>query len=124
MANTASDFLKVPEAAKALGVSERTIRSWIATGHLPRIQPGGEHGAIRIDRRDLLRSERREVNDDHRDGSGSPPQHPAQELRGRNVDAHTGLGVPRSPDRPRGTASSRARSGPASRPAFARATAR
>jgi excisionase family DNA binding protein len=46
MANTASDVLKVPEAAAALGVSERTIRSWIATGHLPRIQPGGEHGAI------------------------------------------------------------------------------
>jgi excisionase family DNA binding protein len=58
---TASDFLKVPEAAEALGVSERTIRSWIATGHLPRIQPGGEHGAIRIDRRDLLRSECSEV---------------------------------------------------------------
>ena len=61
MSNTASDFLKVPEAAKALGVSERTIRSWIATGHLPRIQHGGEHGAIMIDKADLLRSERREV---------------------------------------------------------------
>jgi excisionase family DNA binding protein len=59
MEKTASDFLKVPEAAAALGVSERTIRSWIAIGHLPRIQPGGQHGAIRIDRRDLLRSERR-----------------------------------------------------------------
>jgi predicted DNA-binding transcriptional regulator AlpA len=34
MEKTASDFLKVPEAARALGVSERTIRSWIATGHL------------------------------------------------------------------------------------------
>ena len=60
MEKTASDFLKVPEAADALGVSERTIRSWIATGHLPRIQPGGEHGAIRIDKAELLRSERRE----------------------------------------------------------------
>lgn len=60
MAKTASDFLKIPEAAATFGVSERTIRSWIATGHLPRIQPGEEHGAIRIDKADLLRSERRE----------------------------------------------------------------
>jgi excisionase family DNA binding protein len=61
MANTASDLLSVHQAAEALSVSERTIRSWIATGHLPRIQPGGEHGAIRIDKADLLRSERREI---------------------------------------------------------------
>jgi excisionase family DNA binding protein len=61
MEKTASDFLKVPEAAKALGVSERTIRSWIATGHLPRIQPAGPNHAIRVDRRELLRLERSEV---------------------------------------------------------------
>jgi excisionase family DNA binding protein len=61
MEKTASDLLNVHEAAEALSVSERTVRSWISSGLVPVVQPGGEHGAIRIDRRDLLRSERREV---------------------------------------------------------------
>jgi len=60
MAKTASDFLKVPEAAEAFGVSERTIRNWIDAGQLPAIQPAGPNHAIRVDRRELLRSERRE----------------------------------------------------------------
>jgi excisionase family DNA binding protein len=59
MEKTASDFLKVPEAAAALGVSERTIRNWIEAGQLPAVQPAGPNHAIRVDRRDLLRSERR-----------------------------------------------------------------
>ena len=59
MPKTASDFLKVPEAAEAFGVSERTIRNWIYDGRLPRVQPGGPNHAIRVDRRELLRSERR-----------------------------------------------------------------
>jgi excisionase family DNA binding protein len=57
--NTASDFLKVPEAAEAFGVSERTIRNWINAGQLPAIQPAGPNHAIRVDRRELLRSDRR-----------------------------------------------------------------
>lgn len=59
MAKTASDFLKVPEAAEAFGVSERTIRNWIDAGQLPAIQPAGPNHAVRVDRRELLRSERR-----------------------------------------------------------------
>jgi excisionase family DNA binding protein len=55
----ASDFLKIPEAAAELGVSERTIRNWIATGQIPAVQPAGRGGAVRVDRRELLHSERR-----------------------------------------------------------------
>jgi excisionase family DNA binding protein len=51
--------LKVPEAAEAFGVSERTIRNWINAGQLPAIQPAGPNHAIRVDRRELLRSDRR-----------------------------------------------------------------
>jgi excisionase family DNA binding protein len=54
-----SDLLKVAEAAQAFGVSERTIHNWIRDGQLPAVQPGGAHHAIRVDRRELLRSERR-----------------------------------------------------------------
>lgn len=61
MPKTASDFLKVPEAAEAFGVSERTIRNWIDAGQLPAIQPAGPNHAIRVDRRELLRSLHREV---------------------------------------------------------------
>ena len=60
MPQTASDFLKIAEAAEAFGVSERTIRNWIDAGQLPAIQPAGPNHAVRVDRRDLLRSERRE----------------------------------------------------------------
>jgi excisionase family DNA binding protein len=56
---TASDFLKIPEAAAELGVSERTIRNWIATGQIPAVQPAGRGGSVRVDRRELLHSERR-----------------------------------------------------------------
>jgi Helix-turn-helix domain len=59
MAKTASDFLKVPEAAAAFGVSERPNRNWIHSGQLPAVQPAGPNHAVRVDRRDLLRSERR-----------------------------------------------------------------
>ena len=69
MAKTASDFLKVPEAAEAFGVSEPTIRNWIDAGQLPAIQPAGPNHAIR-GRRELLRSERRE-------GERRPPSKPA-----------------------------------------------
>ncbi|MSO41614.1 MAG: DNA-binding protein [Solirubrobacterales bacterium] len=60
MTHTAADFLKVPEAAAELRVSEKTIRSWIEDGYLPASQPAGPGGSIRIDRRDLFHSERRE----------------------------------------------------------------
>ena len=56
-----SNLLKVAEAAEAFGVSERTIHNWIRDGQLPRVQPGGPGHAVRVDRRELLRSERREV---------------------------------------------------------------
>jgi excisionase family DNA binding protein len=59
MEETASDLLSVHQAAEALSVSERTVRSWISSGQLPAIQPAGPNHAIRVDRRDLLRSERR-----------------------------------------------------------------
>jgi excisionase family DNA binding protein len=61
MPKTPSDFLRIPEAAEAFGVSEKTIRNWIDAGQLPAIQPAGPNHAVRVDRRDLLRSERREV---------------------------------------------------------------
>jgi excisionase family DNA binding protein len=54
-----SDLPKVAEAAEAFGVSERTIHNWIRDGQLPRVQPGGPGHAVRVDRRELLRSERR-----------------------------------------------------------------
>jgi excisionase family DNA binding protein len=59
MSKTASDYLKVPEASAAFGASERTIRNWIDAGQLPAIQPAGPNHAVRVDRRELLRSERR-----------------------------------------------------------------
>jgi excisionase family DNA binding protein len=59
MTKTASDFLKVPEAAEAFGVSERTIYNWIRTGQIPAVQPAGPGHSVRIDRRELLHSERR-----------------------------------------------------------------
>ena len=59
MAHTAPHFLKVPEAAKAFGVTERTIYNWIRAGQLPAAQPAGRGGAVRVDERDLLHSERR-----------------------------------------------------------------
>jgi excisionase family DNA binding protein len=59
MEKTASDLLTVHAAAEALSVSERTVRSWISSGLVPVVQPAGEHGAIRIDKAELLRSERR-----------------------------------------------------------------
>jgi excisionase family DNA binding protein len=55
MPQTYSPFLKVPEAAEALGVCERTIRNWIRDGQLPAIQPGGKGHTVRISERDLLR---------------------------------------------------------------------
>jgi excisionase family DNA binding protein len=59
MPKTAPEFLKVPEAAEAFGVSEKTIRNWIHAGQLPAVQPAGPNHAIRVDRRELLHSERR-----------------------------------------------------------------
>jgi excisionase family DNA binding protein len=59
MAQTASNFMKVPEAAEAFGVSERTIYNWIRDGQLPALQPAGPGHSVRVDRRELLRSERR-----------------------------------------------------------------
>jgi excisionase family DNA binding protein len=59
MAQTSPDFLKIPEAAAAFGVSEKTIRNWIHDGQLPAAQPGGPGHSVRIDRRDLLRPKRR-----------------------------------------------------------------
>jgi excisionase family DNA binding protein len=53
------NLLKVPEAAEAFGVTERTVWNWIHDGQLPRVQPGGPGHAVRVDRRELLRSERR-----------------------------------------------------------------
>jgi excisionase family DNA binding protein len=49
MPKTPSPFLKVPEAAAAFGVSERTIRNWIHSGQLPAIQPAGPNHAVRVD---------------------------------------------------------------------------
>ena len=54
-----SNLLKVAEAAQAFGVTERTVWAWIHDGQLPRVQPGGPGHAVRVDRRELLRSERR-----------------------------------------------------------------
>jgi len=48
MAKTACDFLKVPEAAEAFGVSERTIRKWINAGQLPAIQLAGPEPATTV----------------------------------------------------------------------------
>ena len=45
MGKTPRDFLKVPEAAEAFGVSEKTIRNWIDAGQLPAIQPAGPNHA-------------------------------------------------------------------------------
>ena len=61
MEKTASDLLSVHQAAEALSVSERTVRSWISSGLVSVVQLAGERGAIRIDKADLFRSERREV---------------------------------------------------------------
>jgi excisionase family DNA binding protein len=55
----APNLLKVAEAAEAFGVTERTVWNWINDGQLPRVQPGGPGHAVRVDRRELLRSERR-----------------------------------------------------------------
>jgi excisionase family DNA binding protein len=63
MAKTSSDLLRVPEAAAALGVSSRTIYTWIRDGQLAAVQPAGPNHAVRVDRRDLLRSERRGEED-------------------------------------------------------------
>jgi len=49
MEKTASDLLSVHQAAEALSVSERKARSWISSRLVPVVQPGGEHGAIRIE---------------------------------------------------------------------------
>lgn len=59
MTQTASNFLRVPEAARELGVSEKTLRNWIDAGLVSAVQPAGPNHALRIDRRELLRSERR-----------------------------------------------------------------
>jgi excisionase family DNA binding protein len=58
---TAADLLKVPQAAELVGVSERTIRDWIDRGLVPAVQPAGKGHAVRIDRRELLRSDRRDA---------------------------------------------------------------
>jgi excisionase family DNA binding protein len=58
MTETASHLLKVPEAAEALGVCQTTIYHWVRSGALPAVQHGPGY-SIRIDSRDLLRTERR-----------------------------------------------------------------
>jgi excisionase family DNA binding protein len=60
MEKTASDLLTVHAAAEALSVSERTVRSWIASGWSRSYSRPGSI-AIRIDKADLRRSELREV---------------------------------------------------------------
>jgi excisionase family DNA binding protein len=60
MAKLGGAYLTVPDAADMLGVSEKTIRNWIADGYVGIIQPAGRGHTIRIERQELLRSERRE----------------------------------------------------------------
>ena len=47
------ELLSVADAAERIGVSERTIHRWIREDGLPKLQPSGPHGAIRIDPADL-----------------------------------------------------------------------
>jgi predicted site-specific integrase-resolvase len=63
MPQTASDFLKIRQAAAEFGVSEKTIRNWIDAGLIESIQPAGPNHAIRVDRCELLHSERRSEED-------------------------------------------------------------
>lgn len=37
-------LLKVGQAARALGLGERTVRGWIERGALPHVQPTGTRG--------------------------------------------------------------------------------
>ena len=57
--HVASRLLTVEEAARQLGVHPGTVHRWVADGALPAVQPGGPAHTLRIDSRDLLRSERR-----------------------------------------------------------------
>lgn len=49
--NTDGDLVSVPRAAELRGVSEKTIRNWIAAGRLDR---HGTHRAPLVDRRQLM----------------------------------------------------------------------
>ena len=52
MNTTTEELLTIREAAQRVRVSEATIRRWLDRG-LPKLQPLGFHGAIRIDAADL-----------------------------------------------------------------------
>lgn len=47
------DLLTLPEAARALAVSERTVRRWIKAGTLPAGRLPTRHGHFRIRRTDV-----------------------------------------------------------------------
>jgi excisionase family DNA binding protein len=59
MTQTAPDLIRVRDAAELVDVSERTMRDWLDRGLVTGYQPAGPGHAVRIDRRELLRSERR-----------------------------------------------------------------
>jgi len=55
-------FLKVPDVAKRLNVSEYTVREWLRTGRLAGYRPGGTKAGWRVSEADLdacLKSVRR-----------------------------------------------------------------
>ena len=58
MVELEKDWLTVVEAAKLLGVSEKTIRRGVANGSIPHQRPGGRRGSIRIPSRYLAPVER------------------------------------------------------------------
>lgn len=51
----AERLLTVGDAARIVAVSPATIRRWLSEGHLPKVQPTGSHGVVRIDPRELRR---------------------------------------------------------------------
>lgn len=46
-------LLKVGQAARVLGMSERTVKGWLERGTLPYVQPSGTRGARLIPARDV-----------------------------------------------------------------------
>jgi hypothetical protein len=52
LATATRELLTVAETADQARVSERTIWRWLNDG-LPRLQPSGRHGAVRIDPKGL-----------------------------------------------------------------------
>jgi excisionase family DNA binding protein len=53
--NESTQFVSVAEAAIRFGVDAQTIRRWAKAGHIRAVQPGGEHGVIRIPTAELNR---------------------------------------------------------------------